>query len=96
VQPRIVGIISSPSRNGSTSMLVREALQAAAQSGADVDEIFLPALQLRTCTGCLHCMTEGGCTLPDDFEQIRARLCACDGIVSSERGRGIEGPRLST
>ena len=81
MQPKIVGIISSPSRNGNTAVLVREALRAAAESGAEVGEIFLPEHRLQYCTGCLHCMSAGGCPLPDDFEEIRRTLYACDGIV---------------
>ncbi len=81
MQPKIVGIISSPSSNGNTAVLVREALRAAAECGAEVEEVFLPALKLRTCAGCLHCMSEGGCLLPDDFEQLRRKLYSCDGIV---------------
>jgi multimeric flavodoxin WrbA len=81
MQPKIVGIISSPARNGNTAVLVREALRAAVECGAEVEEIFLPALKLQYCTGCYHCMSEGGCPLPDGFEEIRRKLYACDGIV---------------
>ncbi len=59
MQPRIVGIISSPSRNGNTAVLVREALRAAAEHGAEVEEISLPAHKLHYCTACFHCMSEG-------------------------------------
>jgi multimeric flavodoxin WrbA len=44
MHPRIVGIISRPSHSGNTAVLVREALRAAAEHGAEVEEIFLPAL----------------------------------------------------
>ena len=81
MQVKIVGIISSPSLNGNTAVLVREALRAAAGCGAEVEEIFLPALKLQYCAGCYHCMSEGGCPLPDGFEEIRRKLYACDGIV---------------
>ena len=81
MQPKVVGIISSPSRDGNTAVLVREALRAAAERGAEVEEILLPALKLRYCTGCLHCMSQGGCLLSDGFEEIRLKLYSCDGIV---------------
>lgn len=67
MQPRIVGIISSPSRSGNTALLVRKALQSATERGADVEGILLPAHKLHDCTGCFHCMSEGGCPVPDDF-----------------------------
>jgi multimeric flavodoxin WrbA len=92
VQPGIVGNISSPTRNGNTAVLVREALQAAAEHGAGVEEIFLPAHKLRHCTGCFHCMSEGGCPLPDDFEEIRRKLYTCDGFAIGVAIRCTPGP----
>lgn len=67
MQPRIVGIISSPSRNGNTAVLVRKAQQAAAERGSDVEEILLSAHKLHDRTGCFRYVLEGSCPLPDDF-----------------------------
>ncbi len=38
---KVVGIISSPNRNGNTAALVRAALKGAQDQGATVSEIFL-------------------------------------------------------
>lgn len=39
---KIIAIISSPNRNGNSAVLTREALRGSADSGADVNEIYLP------------------------------------------------------
>ncbi len=78
---KIVGIISSPSREGNTAVLVREALQAASTQGAEVEEVFLPEHNLRFCQGCSRCLVEGRCPQPDDFEEIRAKVYAADGLI---------------
>ena len=46
MQPRIVGIISSPSRDGNTEVLAHDALRAAAKDREEVEEISLPAHKL--------------------------------------------------
>jgi multimeric flavodoxin WrbA len=78
---KIVGVIGSPSREGNTAALVRQALGAARAGGADVEEIFLPEHNLRFCQGCSRCLVEGRCHLPDDFEEIRTKVYAADGLV---------------
>ncbi len=78
---KIVGVIGSPSRDGNTAVLAREALRAAAAQGAEVEEVFLAEHNLRFCQGCSRCMVEGKCSLPDDFEEIRASVYAADGLV---------------
>ncbi len=78
---KVVGVVGSPSRNGNTAVLVREALRAAAAQGAEVEEIFLPEHNLLFCQGCSRCMTDGRCHLSDDFEEIRSKVYAADGLV---------------
>ncbi len=66
---------------GNTAVLVREVFPGAAERGADVEEIFLPEHSLRFCTGCFHCRSEGGCPLPDHFEEIRRMPYTSDGMI---------------
>jgi len=87
---KIVGVISSPSRDGNTAVLVRQALKAAAESGADVEEIFLFDLDIRYCTGCSRCMAEGRCWTPDDFESVRETLLDADGLVFGSPTYGLQ------
>lgn len=78
---KIVGIISSPNRNGNTATLVRQVLKSAEESGAETVEIFLSDYKLNFCCGCLQCTAKGKCPLPDKLEEIRKSVYAADGIV---------------
>lgn len=78
---KVVGLISSAKFNGNTAALVREALKGAENEGASVTEIFLPKYKLGFCTGCLNCTTEGKCSIPDSFEEIRKIVYEADGII---------------
>ena len=46
----IIGMISSPRKNGNTATLVREALKGAAEQGATTQEIFLADYNIQFCT----------------------------------------------
>ena len=59
---KIVGIISSPKRNGSGAFLVRKALEASEKLGVETKEIFLADYIIEFCKGCFHCMASGTCT----------------------------------
>ncbi len=82
-QVQVVGVMSSARVNGNTATLVREALRGAAEEGASTTEIVLPEYQIGFCQGCMRCMAEGRCPLPDDLELLRQRLHEADGIILS-------------
>ncbi len=77
----IIGINSSPHRGGHTATLLRAVLDGARQQGADTEEIFLPDYDIQFCRGCFACMSAGTCPLRDDFEELKQKLAAADGIV---------------
>jgi len=79
----VIGIISSPHPEGSSAALTRGALKGAAAAGATVEEVYLPGYRIDFCQDCGHCLTEGGCVLSDDFEDLKRRLQAADGIILS-------------
>jgi multimeric flavodoxin WrbA len=68
---KVAGVISSARFNGNTATLVRETQKGAEEEGATVTEIFLPAYNLKHCTGCQRCLTDGECPLPDSFMEIK-------------------------
>lgn len=80
-QIKIVGIISSPRINGSTALLVREALRGAEEAGAETVEIFLTKYSIEFCKGCSRCMAEGECVISDDLAALRNELASADGII---------------
>ncbi|MDP4092622.1 MAG: flavodoxin family protein [Bacillota bacterium] len=86
---KIVGIISSPHYEGSTALLVREALNGAKAGGAEVTEIYLPNRRLEYCKGCFTCMKLGKCPINDDFEEIKNMVYRADGIILSSPSYGM-------
>jgi multimeric flavodoxin WrbA len=80
---KITGVISSSNREGNSATLVREALRGAAESGAEIREIYLPEYRIEFCRGCLGCMAAGKCGIADDFEQVKAILTEADGVILS-------------
>jgi len=80
---KVVGVISSMNRNGNTATLVREALKGAEKCGAVVEEIYLPEKKIEFCQGCLRCMSTGKCHINDDFENIKEKIRAADGLILS-------------
>ncbi len=85
---KILGI-SGGTKNGNNDAVCKEALLGARESGAEIEFIRLPDLELKNCSGCGFCMkslntgTGGGCTIQDDFEWLRDRMLDADGIVFS-------------
>jgi|WetSurSiteA1Bulk_404760.scaffolds.fasta_scaffold14549_1 multimeric flavodoxin WrbA len=78
---RIVGVMSSANLAGNSASLVRAALKGCEAEGALTKEIVLAHHKIDFCMGCLKCMTDGGCPLPDDFESLRKILVEADGII---------------
>lgn len=87
---KIIGIVSSPSYEGNTAVLVREALQGAKKNGAEIEELFLPQYNLKFCKGCLKCLEAGRCSIPDDLETLRDKLNKSDGIIIGSPTYGLE------
>lgn len=80
---KVVGIISSPHADGASATLVRRALAAAREAGAEVQEVFLPALSIEFCRACGACLASGRCPIRDDFEPVKLALAEADGVILS-------------
>ena len=78
---KIVILMGSPNRNGSTSILADSFKKGAEESGHSVEGIDVCKLNVNPCTGCVACGYEGDCVLRDDNEQIRKALLSCDMVV---------------
>ena len=79
---QIVCIVGSPhGPRGNTARLLREVLAGAAASGASSEIIFLDGRSIRPCNGCDACHKIGHCVQEDDFEAVRARIAAADGLI---------------
>ena len=78
---KILGICGSPRRGGNTETLLKEALKAAGEKGADVEEIFLRDKTISPCLEIYGCMKEGRCVIKDDFQEVAAKMIEADGLI---------------
>ncbi|MGV8078633.1 MAG: flavodoxin family protein [Syntrophales bacterium] len=83
---RVLGIHSSPVRDGNTASLTEYALQAAAQdSGVATEMIALAGLTVGDCNHCNWCLRkqtpEKLCSIEDDASGILRKIRDCDVLV---------------
>ena len=78
---KIVVLMGSPNRNGSTGILVQNFQKGAEEAGHSVDVIDVCHANIHPCTGCVKCGYEGPCVQKDDVELIRKKLLASDMVV---------------
>ena len=60
---------------------MREALNSAQASGADVELVSIVGKKIAPCDGCLACKKTGKCKIEDDMQEIYAKLLEADGII---------------
>jgi len=78
---KIVVLMGSPNKNGSTRILVDSFVEGAEASGHTCEVIDVCRGNIHPCTGCVRCGYEGPCAQKDDVEMIRAKLLASDMVV---------------
>lgn len=78
---RIVAIYASPRRNGNSATLLTEAIRGAKDAGASVDPIVLRDKRISPCLEIYGCKKNGECVIRDDFQGVRDRLLAADGLM---------------
>ena len=78
---KIIVLMGSPNRKGSTSILVENFKRGAEEAGHTVEVIDVCHADIHPCTGCVKCGYEGPCVQKDDEEMIRKKLLACNMVV---------------
>jgi len=79
---KIIGIVASPrGAKGNTARLLQIVLAGAESQGAEVEIVNLPGRTVLPCKGCDTCHRKGKCPQKDDFESIKAKILASDGLV---------------
>lgn len=78
---RIVVLMGSPNRRGSTSILVESFVRGASDAGHSCEVIDVCHADIHPCAGCVACGYEGPCTQKDDVQGIRAKLLSSDMVV---------------
>ncbi len=79
--PQILAIHGSPRRQGNTSTLLRQAVEGARSAGASVEEVTLRDLRISPCLEIYACKKDGLCAIQDDFQGLRDKLLACQGLM---------------
>ena len=78
---KIIVLMGSPNRNGSTGILVENFKRGAEEAGHSVEVIDVCHADIHPCIGCVKCGYEGPCVQKDDVEMIRKKLLASDMVV---------------
>ena len=79
---KIVSIIGSPrGMKGNTGNLLGEVLKGAKSAGAVCEVIALRGNSVKPCLGCDRCHKKGRCPQDDEFESIKKKMLAADGII---------------
>ena len=78
---KIIILMGSPNRNGSTGILVESFKKGAEEAGHSVEVIDVCHADIHPCVGCIKCGYEGPCVQKDDVEMIRAKLLSSDMVV---------------
>ncbi|MBW2065940.1 MAG: flavodoxin family protein [Deltaproteobacteria bacterium] len=80
--------VSAGRKMGNSEILLKEALMAAKEKGAEVEYIRLHDLKIKPCTGCISCSKvqqsggTGACVIKnDDMPFFNEKLLECDGLI---------------
>jgi multimeric flavodoxin WrbA len=77
----VLGIVCSPRRGGNTEILVREALLAAREAGAETEIVMIEDKVITPCDGCHTCFQTGHCKIKDDMQAIYKQMEKADAII---------------
>jgi len=82
---KVLGIYTSPNRDGLTAAMVQAALRGAEKAGAEVELLRLLDHRIQACRQCGNgwgiCRNEGKCEQDDDFQAVRDKVAAADAVV---------------
>ena len=78
---KIVILMASPNRSGSTAILAEQFKKGAEEAGHTAEMLEVCKLKINPCTGCVACGYEGECVQRDDNAVIRQKLLSCDMVV---------------
>lgn len=78
---RVLGISTSPRREGNSEMLLRQTLAGAQEAGAIVEHLRLCDYRIEGCRECYDCLGQGQCSIQDDYQPILDRMLEADRLV---------------
>lgn len=77
----ILALVGSPRLGGNTDFLVDQALEEAAELGAQTEKIILSQYTVAPCLGHDDCGSFKSCVQKDDTSWILDRFCETDGVI---------------
>lgn len=78
---KIIGLIGSPREESNIEILVQEALNGAAEVGAEIESFNLEKMNMKTCKACMECRSTGKCATNDDMQIIYEELKKADAFI---------------
>jgi multimeric flavodoxin WrbA len=78
---KVLGLSCSPRLEGSTMLLLKEALEGARQEGAETELYSVSGKDLKPCEGCWNCTKGQECHIQDDMAELSEKMLAADGII---------------
>jgi len=79
----ILALISSPRKNGNSTLLAQKIADGAKAAGARVEFVNLHRMNIKPCTACdkCHAADDKFCIIKDDMQKLYAKVMAADGII---------------
>jgi multimeric flavodoxin WrbA len=77
----VLGLATSPRRDGNSDLLLRECLRGAADAGAHIELFDCRTLKITGCMECNACFKTGRCAINDDMQPLYDKMIACDRLV---------------
>lgn len=78
---KVIGLVGSPRKGGNTETLVKTALMAAEELGANTEIISLGSAEIEPCIACDICKSTGECAIYDDMAGILDKIVKANGII---------------
>jgi multimeric flavodoxin WrbA len=80
---KVTILIGSPRKEGSTSILAREAERGLQDQGIETELVFLNDLNIRGCQACNYCKKNDvtDCAVKDDMQKIHKLVQESDGLI---------------
>lgn len=78
---KVLGISTSPRREGNSDLLLGQALAGARQAGAATEHLWLCDFKIAACRACYHCAATGECSAKDDYQTVVGKMLAADRLI---------------
>lgn len=78
---KMLAILGSPHKNGTTAAMLKCAADAAENSGWEVRQVWLYGRNIAYCNGCCACVKTASCAIQDDLQEIAKLIKECDAVA---------------